>query len=92
MRTIGILLVIGILFSYVPVFPIGDCQEEEHEGGRKLDCGYPFHCPFLSDIGLSGSVVLPYIGRASLSLPLFVIDELVHPIFHPPKNGLQNPN
>jgi hypothetical protein len=92
MKIIGILLIIGILFSYVPVFPMDDCQEEDNGGNMKLGCGYAFHCPFLSNIGLSGSIVLPYVGRASLSLPLPVIDELAHPIFHPPKSGLPNLN
>jgi len=82
----------GTLFSYVPVFPMGDCQEEVHEGSRKLECGYAFHCPFLSNTGLSGSIILPYVGQASLSLLLPVIDELARPIFHPPKGGSPNPN
>jgi len=88
MKIMGILLVFGMLFSYLPIFPMDYCEEQNHEGNMKLDCGYAFHCPFLSTISLSGSIILPYVGRAFLSLPLPMIDELAHTIFHPPENGL----
>ncbi len=85
MKIVGIVIILGILFSYVPIFPMDDCQEEAPMGNMKLDCGYIFHCPFLSNIGLSKSMTLPLIGRAVLSSSLPVIDELTHPIFHPPE-------
>jgi len=88
MKIIGILLIIGILFSYVPILPMDDSQESNHAGNMKLDCGYIFHCPFLSNIGLPESMTLPYFGRAVLNAPLLVIDELTHPIFRPPKKWI----
>jgi hypothetical protein len=88
MKIIGILLIIGILFSYVPIFPKDDCQEANHARNMKLDCGYIFHCPFLSNIGLQESIILPYFGRAVLSPPFLVIDDFAHPIFHPPKKWI----
>lgn len=88
MKIIGILLIMGILFSYVPIFPKDNCQEANHARNMKLDCGSIFHCPFLSDIGLLESITLPLIGRAVLSSSLPVLEELTHPIFHPPKSGL----
>jgi hypothetical protein len=30
MKTVGILLIIGILLSYAPVIPMDDCPEENH--------------------------------------------------------------
>ena len=88
MKIVGILLIIGILFSYVPILPMDDCQESNHAGNMKLDCGYIFHCPFLSNIGLPESMTLPYFGRAVLNAPLLVIEELTHPLFHPPKKWM----
>jgi hypothetical protein len=88
MKIVGILLIIGILFSYVPILPMDDCQESNHAGNMKLDCGYIFHCPFLSNIGLPESMTLPYFGRAVLNAPLLAIEELTHPIFHPPKKWI----
>jgi len=85
MKIIGILLIIGILFSYVPIFSTDDCRQENHAGNMKLDCGYIFHCPFLSNIGLPESITLPYFGRAVLISSFLVIEELTHPIFHPPE-------
>ena len=85
MKIIGILLIIGILFSYVPILPIDNCPEGGHMGNMKLDCGYIFHCPFLSNIGLPELMALPYFGRAILISSFPVIDELTHPIFHPPE-------
>jgi len=88
MKIVGILLIIGVLFSYVPIIPKDDCQEANHARNMKLDCGYIFHCPFLSKIGLPESIVLPFIGRAVLSSSLPVLEELTHPIFHPPKKWI----
>jgi len=85
MKITGILLIIGILFSYAPVFSMDDCQEDAHMGNMKLGCGYIFHCPFLSNIGLPESIILPYFGRAVLRPPFLVIDDFAHPIFHPPE-------
>jgi hypothetical protein len=90
MRIIGILLIIGILFSYVPIFPKDDCQEANHARNMKLDCGYIFHCPFLSNTGLPESIILPYFGRAVLNSSLLVIEELTHLIFHPPKKWIDH--
>ncbi len=88
MKIIGILLIMGILFSYVPIFSTDDCQQEDHAGNMKLDCGYIFHCPFLSNTNLSESMTLPYFGQAVLISSLPVIDELTHPIFHPPEKWI----
>ena len=88
MKVVGILLITGILFSYVPMFSMNDCQQEDHAGNMKLDCGYIFHCPFLSVANLSGSVPLPYFGRVVSISSFPVIEELAHPIFHPPEKRL----
>ncbi len=85
MKIIGILLIMGILFSYVPIFPMDNCEQKDHAGNMKSDCGSLFHCPFLSNLNLSKSFTLPYFGRIVLISSLPVIDELTHPIFHPPK-------
>jgi hypothetical protein len=85
MKIIGVLLTIGILFSYVPIFATDDCQQKDHAGNMKLDCGNIFHCPFLSNMNLSESMPLPYFGQTVLISSLLVIDELPDFIFHPPK-------
>ena len=85
MKILGVLVILGILFSYVPMFPMDDCQQENHAGSMNLGCGYSFHCPFLSNLSLSESIALPYLGRAVLISSLPAIDELPHRIFRPPK-------
>lgn len=86
MKAIGIVIILGILFSYLPAFPMDDCQETAHAGTMQLHCGYVFHCPFLSNPGFLGPVKLPYLGRIeSSSLPMRV-DEFVMPVYHPPEN------
>jgi hypothetical protein len=85
MKITGILLIIGIVFSYVPILPMDDCQETNHAGNMKLDCGYIFHCPLLSNLGLPESITLPYFGPAVLISSLPMLDEFIHPIYHPPK-------
>jgi hypothetical protein len=85
MKIIGIVLIIGIVFSYVPILPMGGCQETNHAGNMKLDCGYIFHCPLLSSIGPHESMTLPYFGRAVFILPLPTVYEFTRPIYHPPK-------
>ncbi len=88
MKIIGILLIMGILFSYVPIFSMENCEQKDHAGNMKLDCGSLFHCPFLSNMNLSESMTLPYFGQAVLISSLPVIDELTDSIFHPPKNKM----
>ncbi len=88
MKLTGILLIVGILFLYIPILPKDDCQEANHARNMKMDCGYIFHCPFLSNVGVSESMTLPYFGQAiSISL-LPVVDELPDPIFRPPKKEM----
>jgi hypothetical protein len=86
MRVIGSLLIVGILFSYVPVFPMDDCPEGNHMGNiMKMDCGSLFHCPMIVDLNISGTPGLPLNGRLISIKPLLVVKELTHSIFHPPK-------
>ena len=88
MKIIGVLLIIGILFSYIPIFPMDGCQQGDHAGNMKLDCGYIFHCPFLSNTNVSESISLPYLGRAVSISSSLVIEDLTHPIFHPPEKRI----
>jgi hypothetical protein len=85
MKIIGSFLIIGILFSYVPVFPMGECPEGNHMGNMKMDCGHLFHCPMVVNIIISGTPDLPLNGRLVSTKPLLVVKELAHSIFHPPK-------
>lgn len=87
MKTIvGWLLVIGILFSYVPVFSMDGCSEGDHMGNiMKMDCGSLFHCPMIVDKIFSDSSALPLRGcLVPIKLSL-AVDEFPNPIFHPPK-------
>jgi hypothetical protein len=85
MRVIGTLLIIGILFSYIPVFPMDECPEGNHMGNMKTDCGYLFHCPMVVNIIISGTPGLPLNGRLGSTKPLLVVKELTQSIFHPPE-------
>jgi len=89
MRVIGSLLIIGILFSYVPVFPMDECPEGNHMGNMKMDCGNNFHCPLIFNITMPEPLPLPISGRVVLTPSLLKIDELASLIFHPPKHGIR---
>ena len=84
LKIVGILLIIGILFSYVPIVPMDGCPEGHHMAGKKMDCGYSFHCPIIFNFNMSESP-LPFTGRVVLTLPLPKVDQLVTLIFHPPE-------
>jgi hypothetical protein len=87
MKIVGIFLVIGLLFSYVPIIPVDGCPEANHMGSMKImDCGYAFHCPMISDGSLQEPFSLPLNGWLPLPTALPKADELTHLIFHPPKN------
>jgi len=86
MRVIGTLLIIGILFSYIPVFPMDECPEGNHMGNiMKMDCGSLFHCPMIVDLNISETSGLSPSGRLVSTKPLLILKELTHPIFHPPE-------
>jgi len=92
MRLIGCLLVMGILFSYLPVFPMNmnDCPEANHTGGMKMDCGSLFHCPMIVDNIFSESSALPFRGcLVPIKLSL-AVEEFPDPIYHPPKYSIPN--
>jgi hypothetical protein len=88
MRVVGILLITGILFSYIPMVSMEDCQQEDHAGNMKLDCGYVFHCPFVSVANIFQSISLPYFGPAVSISSYPVIEELTYPIYHPPEKRM----
>jgi hypothetical protein len=92
MKTIvGCLVVIGILFSYVPVFPTDECPGGSHAGIMKMDCGSLFHCPMIVDKVFSETSALPRRGcLVPIKLSL-AVDEFPDPIFHPPKYLVPNP-
>jgi len=91
MKLIGIFLIIGILFSYVPVMPMDDCPEGDqhtgnrHTGNMTMNCGYSFHCPILFNINTPDPMPLPLTGRLVDLAPPLKIDEVPFLIFHPPK-------
>ncbi len=84
-KIIGSLLIIGILFSYVPVFPMDECSDGSHTGIMKMDCGSLFHCPMVVDEIFSEISALPLRGcLVPITLSL-TVDELPDSVFHPPK-------
>ena len=90
MRIVGIFLVIGILFSYIPVFPMDECLVGDHMGNMKMDCGYLFHCPMIVDLNISEPSGLPLNGRLVLTKPLLGVKESVHSVYHPPEYLTRN--
>ena len=78
----------GILFSYVPMFPMDECPEGNHMGNMKMDCGNNFHCPLILNITMPEPLPLPLNGRVVLTPSLLKIDELASLIFRPPKHGI----
>src|SRR3989304_9075815 len=90
MKIIGCLLVIGILLSYAPVFPMDECPEGDRSGNAKTDCGVPFHCPMIMDIVVCEISSLPLNGLLIPTRMLPLMDGLVSPIFPPPEYSSRN--
>ena len=90
MKIVGIFLIIGILFSYIPVMPMDDCPEEHHTGNRTVECGYSFHCPILFNVNVPDPLPLPVTRRFILVPPSLKVDEVPFLIFHPPKTPVAN--
>ncbi len=88
---VGCLLVLGILFSYLPLFPMDGCPEGSHMGMMKMDCGSLFHCPVTVDNIFSETSALPLTGCLVPIKLTLAVDELPNPIFHPPKYSIPNP-
>jgi hypothetical protein len=63
-----------------------ECPEGNHMGNMKMDCGYLFHCPMVVNIIISGTLGLPLNGFFISIRTLLLMEELVHPIFHPPED------
>ena len=83
MRIIGCLLVIGILFSYVPVFSMDGCPEGNHMGDMKVDCGYILPLSNDFDVIVPETLVYPVMAVWSCHT-ILEVDEVPHLIFHPP--------
>ena len=91
LKMVRILIVLAILFPYLPIVRMNYCTDNDSMDQVKMDCGSIFHCPFMSNISLSELIIIPNIGWLVLitSLPLF--EDLEYPIFHPPE-VLRSPN
>ena len=86
MKIAAVFVVIGILFSYTPVIQMDECPGDNHRGNMKLDCGYTFHCPLISDGNPQESLPLPLSGRLVSPSALPKVDELTRLVFHPHEN------
>ena len=85
MKMVGILVVIAVALSYIPVMAMDGCPEAHHMGHTKLDCGYSFHCPFLAGLNVPDFSPLPYTGELVSASSSLKIDGLIFPIFRPPE-------
>jgi hypothetical protein len=85
LKLVGIFIAIAILFSYAPVIPKHDCQEGDHMGNKKMDCGYSFHCPITVNMSPLKNLNLPFKGRLVSTPSLMRLEEFPYFIFHPPK-------
>ena len=90
MKIIGYLLVVGILLSYVRVFPMNECPEGNHMGSMKADCGSLFHCPMIVDKIFWESSALPLSGCLVPMKLSPAVDEFPETIFHPPEYLIPN--
>lgn len=84
MKKYAILLILGILLLYIPLFSSGDCTETGHLKNIKLDCGNLFHCPFIlvSDIKI---FTLCIIGIIPFYDPISNFKGIPLSIYHPPE-------
>jgi hypothetical protein len=88
-KWIRILIIIGLLFSYLPVMPVGHCPEGDHEGSHQEDgkwnCGYIFHCPFTFSPSFSEPLVILNTEKLVSISPPITFGDFRFPIFHPPE-------
>lgn len=85
MRIVGILIIIAILFSYIPAISMDGCPEEDHSGKKGMDCGYAFHCPVIYDTAMPQLSVLSINSWLRWMPTAGKIEELPRLIFHPPE-------
>jgi hypothetical protein len=85
LKVVRIFVVLVILFSYLPIARAEFCPNESHVDHVKLNCGYVFHCPFVSNNSFLESITILNIGRLVLIAALPLVEDLEYPIFHPPK-------
>jgi hypothetical protein len=92
MKIIAILLIVGILFSYVSMLPVDtrshNCSEKVRTDGMKLNGGFSYHCPLcplIVNATISEPVPLPLVGRLFSITSLPTVDGLTRLIFRPPE-------
>ncbi len=93
MKIVAILLIVGIFLPCIPMLPMGDCSEENHVGGLKVNGVSSFHCPLCTLIvnaTLSEPLPLPLIGQLPSTECLRMVDDLTRSIFRPPEYGIPN--
>ena len=88
---VRILIVLAILFPYLPIVRMDYCTDDDSMDHVKMNCGHIFHCPFISNIDFSELTTIPNIGRLVLITALPVIEDLEYPVFHPPETLPKNP-
>lgn len=84
MKKIAILLIFGIILSYLPLFALGNCSETHHLKKTTLDCGSFFHCPIILAQDYK-NFNLYLIGLITFINPVRNLIEIPHSIFHPPE-------
>src|SRR4030042_4206969 len=91
LKVVRIFIASVILFSYLPVIPVDDCPAQDHMDDVRMNCGYIFHCPFISSIGPLESVTILNIGWLVSIAPSLLIEDIEYPVFHPPE-AISNPH
>jgi hypothetical protein len=98
-----VLIMIGILFSYLPVMPVEHCPEGSHEGNHHeanhqeespkeqgmLHCGQIFHCPFTFNLSFSEPLVILNTEKLESILSSITFGDFRFPIFHPPEGKVK---
>ncbi len=85
LRVIGILIIIAIVFTYLPAFSMNECSGEDPSTDKRQECGYTFHCPVLDHQATTQLSILSIHGWLRLVTDLLKVEELPERIFHPPK-------
>ncbi len=85
LKVVRIFVLLVILFSYLPIVHMDFCPNEDHMDHVKINCGYVFHCPFVSNNSLLECITILNIGRLVLITSLPLVEDLEYPIFRPPE-------
>lgn len=86
MKFIGMIALMAMFFSYIPMDILAHCSEKDPAKENKMGCGYLFHCPINSPTVEPSLSFLSMLGWLKWAPAAEKIEGALQSIFHPPKD------